>query len=630
MVWSDASTVYRHGELRDGMAVGPRLQSSSPVPPRDSELTSFERAEQLRTLREGLALFAAVAWIDADALVSLLQSKGVCAVKREMRRHAFMMAELPVFVEIGVTRKLSKDPSKDFAWVEDDLVSLCCQLDEQNTSEAFQEAWAKIEMHSTTESQSLRGLAIPIRIIIGKPEYSKAGGTASQRVWNAIKSALNPDQVQWGWFTPILSRNSTMARRPRSACYASYLINSINAMNVRTRAGSSAVFMKLVTEMSRGVLLSALSFCLVPRHDSQIACRMISTLFCEMTCVDDQRGAFVNFGCVTFQKESGVEMNALCSALVVTRSCRSFAFSLCPEGSASEVKTWMWMAYAFFSSRARLRSSVKQVTIYNARLSRVILDTISRILTATNTEKELFTVATGLDSTSNTARDTREYHLKQNAVVQVTEQTNGRVVSWNSADILRQGGVGGVRLVNPNDNGFTISPLMLLFGRASSTIRHSVVLSATSTISALSPRHLSDESSMLTNNLRWWHCSLERFRNFRATFGALTRMLSENTVLRYLTVVGDRYYLPTLKAGLMQFHLQELEGNGELQVACKLAFLSVFHADEARPPLKKQAKDQPERFRLHAPDTHVITKIFEFAANHAIRSVRIISPSDIE
>ncbi|EGZ10105.1 hypothetical protein PHYSODRAFT_338794 [Phytophthora sojae] len=141
---------------RWGPDYNPALQFTI-VPPRDRKLPSIERTKQLQTLREGLALFAAVAWIDVKALIYLLKTKGVCQVQDETRSHAFIMAELPVFVEIEVARKLSNDPSKSFAWVKDDLVSLCCELDEQNTSEAFHEAWAKVEVFSRTDSKRLRG-----------------------------------------------------------------------------------------------------------------------------------------------------------------------------------------------------------------------------------------------------------------------------------------------------------------------------------------------------------------------------------------------------------------------------------------------------------------------------------------
>ncbi|EGZ10110.1 hypothetical protein PHYSODRAFT_338800 [Phytophthora sojae] len=82
------------------------------VPPRTKKLTPNERLKQLKTLREGLALFAAVAWINVDALISLLKSNGVCEPREEVQHHEFMMAELPVFVELEVTSKLCSDQSR--------------------------------------------------------------------------------------------------------------------------------------------------------------------------------------------------------------------------------------------------------------------------------------------------------------------------------------------------------------------------------------------------------------------------------------------------------------------------------------------------------------------------------------
>lgn len=84
MVRDDEHSVYSHGELRDSVAVGAGLQPSSPVhhrSPRDRKLPSIERTKQLQTLREGLALFAAVAWIDVKALIYLLKTKGFAKSK---------------------------------------------------------------------------------------------------------------------------------------------------------------------------------------------------------------------------------------------------------------------------------------------------------------------------------------------------------------------------------------------------------------------------------------------------------------------------------------------------------------------------------------------------------------------
>ncbi|KAJ8577064.1 hypothetical protein ON010_g2147 [Phytophthora cinnamomi] len=595
-----SATVWRWGP-----DYNPALQFTI-VPPRDTKL----RAEQLQTLREGLALFAAVGWINV-ALIYLLKSKGVCKVQEETRSHVFMMAELPVFVELEVTRKLSNDPSKDLSWVSEDLVALCYQLNEQNTSEEFQAAWAKIEVLYKEKSRSLKGLTIPVRVIIGKPEYTKncgtASRTASQHVWNVIKDALDPGQVQWGWFSSLLGSRSTLARRSGSVFCASYVVNSINAKSSVTFNGTSAAFMKLLTEMSREVRFSALSLCLVPRRDSQNACRMISSLFCgnsRPNGVIDQRG--VDYACVSFQDKSGLEMNALCSALAVTQACRSATFTLCSYGSASSVEVWMWMANAFFSNRARLRSSVKQVTIYNARLDRNILDTMSRILSASNTEQELFAVATGLDGSSNTAGDAHEYHLRENATIQVTEEAAGRVISWNSSVVAADEFVRACEQYNAQ-----LCRLECQF--------HG--------IHAFEPA-LSNASNMLAGTLRWWHCDLGPMPRYMAYYGTLrylVHVLAGSKVLHYLTVEADIDLVGTFKDTLTRFNLEELDGNGRLPGACKLAFLSVFHSVEAHSPLKKQAKYCPERLRLRAPDMHVISEIFELAATHAVRKVNVIA-----
>lgn len=145
-----------------------------------------------------------------------------------------------------------------------------------------------------------------------------------------------------GWFSSLVGSSSTLARRFRSTYYASFVVTCINAKNAVTFNGASAAFMKLVTEMGPEAHLSAMNFCLVPHWDSQRVCRMISGLFGGNTCPSDVtiEPRAVDYACVDFQAESGLEMNALCSALAVTRSCRSFTFNLCSYDSPSMVKVW--------------------------------------------------------------------------------------------------------------------------------------------------------------------------------------------------------------------------------------------------------------------------------------------------
>lgn len=153
--------------------------------------------------------------------------------------------------------------------------------------------------------EAAEGLAIPVRVIIGKPEYSKGSDTASGRVWDVVRKTLNPARVQWGWFSSLVGSSSTLARRFRSTYYASFVVTCINAKNAVTFNGASAAFMKLVTEMGPEAHLSAMNFCLVPHWDSQRVCRMISGLFGGNTCPSDVtiEPRAVDYACVDFQAE---------------------------------------------------------------------------------------------------------------------------------------------------------------------------------------------------------------------------------------------------------------------------------------------------------------------------------------
>ncbi|EGZ10120.1 hypothetical protein PHYSODRAFT_305391 [Phytophthora sojae] len=113
---------------------------------------------------------------------------------------------------------------------------------------------------------------------------------------------------------------------------------------------------------------------------------------------------------------------------------------------------------------------------------------MSRILTASNTEQELLAVAKGLGSSSFTARDAREYHLRRDAIVRVTEEIDRRVVSWNSADIFQHGEVGGVVLVKSEDDVPTEWVDMLISGIGLCQVqRSSLVVCDHARISEMNP-----------------------------------------------------------------------------------------------------------------------------------------------
>lgn len=102
---------------------------------------------------------------------------------------------------------------------------------------------------------------------------------------------------------------------------------------------------------------------------------------------------------------------------------------------------------------------------------------------------------------------------------------------------------------------------------------------------------LSNGSSTLTRNLRWWHCNSEPMLSYGTYAGALqglTRILNGNKVLQYLTVVVDPSHVGSFEDGLRRFDRLEVEGDGELSAACKLVFMSVFHGDGALSPMKKR------------------------------------------
>ncbi|KAE9239618.1 hypothetical protein PF004_g7880 [Phytophthora fragariae] len=130
---------------------------------------------------------------------------------------------------------------------------------------------------------------------------------------------------------------------------------------------------------------------------------------------------------------------------------------------------------------------------------------------------------------------------------------------------------------------------------------------------------LKDDSHQLTKHLQWWYCP--RFSLERRPVAALQDMLNVNRSLRWLTVetvTSDTKESATL---LMGYNGEQLDVAGEkLSTTCKLAFLSVFDSSEEDPHSPKKRKTT----LLQAPDGYTLSRIFQFAADRAVRRVEVV------
>ncbi|KAG7397235.1 hypothetical protein PHYBOEH_001113 [Phytophthora boehmeriae] len=159
-------------------------------------------ADQRQALREGLALFAAVGLIDVQAFVYLM--KNAKHVQRESLDKVSEEGEQPTFIEVDLIQHLHREDVKDCFWMKEFFVSLCCQLDQHNTSDAFQKAWQEMQLLSTA---TLLRLDIPICLTMSKCTSVEIRTEVMKAAWPGIGSGakiMSSEDKESDWVDALI------------------------------------------------------------------------------------------------------------------------------------------------------------------------------------------------------------------------------------------------------------------------------------------------------------------------------------------------------------------------------------------------------------------------------------------
>jgi hypothetical protein len=280
-----------------------------------------KRKSQLMELREGLSLFAAIAWVDPDVLVRLL-GRSVCDPEVIYLDQLSEELSPPVFIELELCNSLTLE--------EETMNSMCCGMGLENTSSDFQEAWRKIGLlaqnsTSTSALPTLARLEIPVRYVLGKND------DILELAGRITRGTLDKQHIRWGWASSRLDEGVPCTKGLHD-CYSSMVLDSITASCIGTELTHPISFIQAVNELSGSVRFSRVAFGLWLEQQDTLEfvgmCRMLSDLFCGGNSstslgADCYVADLVEVQLLTLALGIQWQFQALCAALTVSQSCRS-------------------------------------------------------------------------------------------------------------------------------------------------------------------------------------------------------------------------------------------------------------------------------------------------------------------
>lgn len=364
------------------------------------------------------------------------------------------MPAQPAFVELRLSKRWAMD--EDAVWVNEVVTSTCCRLDLQNTSDEFRETWTAIErlLGTSTSTRSLRGLEVPVRLVVD--EFNDGSGVAVlAQTWEVVRDVMDQNQISWGWASSNLEKPASCSKGSLRDCFSSFVLDSISAEhlsmeNTFLHDEIKPTFIQLVGEMAGRVRFSDVTFPLLLLEKNAATagrlCRMISRILCIKSCsnVLQERKCMANV--VEVRYTTTWPFNAFCAALAVTQSCQSIhVFKLDDDNDYTRATAWRWLAYALFSKRARACSSVRKIKLTKAHLSSEDAEAMAQMIIRDSHEHELISSET---LTSVAVPDEAEYHVDENAVVQIYDRVSFMLGSSESFQIGR---TCGIKLVGADD-----------------------------------------------------------------------------------------------------------------------------------------------------------------------------------
>ncbi|KAE8990896.1 hypothetical protein PF002_g20994 [Phytophthora fragariae] len=385
-----------------------------------------------RKIRETLGLLAAVAHVDQKALRYLLENH--CGVKLGKEGEEVFEEEIPVRFFLSV--RDGKHGKEHIEELTEDLVLFCGTDQRVNPSPEFNNA---LKMIAELRTSGIRGVAIeiPVRVWFLDFEAEILEMEGAVESLEAISKAEQVIKESWENYERssdkrIMGMKCTFVLEPMVADLSGFIITSeLGALvekmmqeNVWFSHLSLAMYVereRMIDERAAKIILGSLMtqvFDSSRRSDS-----LANTTYCFNQRWRKNRP--LQLGTIHLDCESTIlplEFEAMCSAMVLNQITRNVSMALAVEADdpITSARWWEWLAYAFFSDRARACSTLESLAlIYIGSMSAADVEAFSAVLASGHPEEHLSGSPRGLV-------DEQDAVLKAGASIQWRFNKQGR------------------------------------------------------------------------------------------------------------------------------------------------------------------------------------------------------------
>ncbi|KAG7381438.1 hypothetical protein PHYPSEUDO_006016 [Phytophthora pseudosyringae] len=428
----------------------------------------------LRKIREALALLAAVAHFDPTAWKCILEL--YCDVEfGEVGEELFeelVPAEFVLFI--------LQDNDKYPATLQEEIVQFCGTDQREHPSALYLEALNRIATLDGERLSDGRGvnIEIPVRVIFlndfatprdGPIEELLAIQRAERAVreeWDSYNRRLNRDEVECG---PL---RCTFVLEPLLADFGDNRITSRTADTVQRVVAENMWCSQLYLWVSidREPMTNA-------RATTIVLGQIMASLFDRTRRspelantnyhykLTDSRHILrpLQLGSINFECEAALrpcDFAPMHSAMVVNQTTKQLSMRLymVPDDSTGSTGWWEWIAYAFFSKRARSCSALESLALISiGRLTPADVEAFSAVMTSDHPEETLFHCPRG-------TVDERDATLKAEAPIRWQFDGEGQPV-MSSSELRFPTATNSVRTFSDDGTSKWVNVLIPGYGR---------------------------------------------------------------------------------------------------------------------------------------------------------------------
>ncbi|KAG1702309.1 hypothetical protein DVH05_010098 [Phytophthora capsici] len=354
-------------------------------------ITLPDTQDETQTFLEGLKLLAVVAHVDYNEWIKVLFGHIGMTLGGHWEEDTDNEAIVRFQLKIG----------KDGGTV-DDLVKMCGIQQHDHPRREYTEAMARIAAMDANRDATGRGVDIPVPVVAFFTEDVSPNELLrlrdAQRTCKWGSSSLPPVQPGGLRCSFVLAEvNAELKDYVADPIVKRILGNVGNSLGVAT---------KMQQLMNENVWFSQISLKLdsdkVTRLKKEISGRLLASVFgstCRSNESQVQSWEADNDTAITRQQvdhlsidpvgQTRDDMEAICSAAIHSQTVRTLELFY-KANSEDSVHWWQWIAYAFFSKRARTLSSLEGLSLKNIeRMTTAEMEAFCGILTSENPEEEL-------------------------------------------------------------------------------------------------------------------------------------------------------------------------------------------------------------------------------------------------